>query len=146
MDPLLQVGVALITGAGSGKYGHFASTYTLIGFSPGIGQAIAAKFTERGCKKLFLVDINRNGLEDTQRLVKEASGNAEVHLHVTNVTIAAEVELMVKTCVAVFGRIDFAMNNAGIAQGGKKTADTPIEMFDRLANVNVKGVRPLHAL
>ncbi|KIW30534.1 uncharacterized protein PV07_06273 [Cladophialophora immunda] len=88
---------------------------------------------------LLLVDINRIGLEDTQQLVKEASGTAEVHLHVADVSLAAEVELMVKTCVAVFGRIDFAMNNTGIAQGGKKTADTPIEMFDRLANVNVKG-------
>ena len=47
---------------------------------------------------------------------------------------------MIQECVQNFGRLDFALNNAGIALGGIKTADMSLEMFDKVCNVNEKGV------
>jgi len=123
MDPLIEAGVALITGAGSG-----------------IGRSIAIKFAEKGCKKLFLVDLSQKGLEETQHLVKEVSPSAETALHITNVTISSEVEGMVTACVSTFGRLDFAMNNAGIALAGVRTSETTTDMYDKMAAVNEKGV------
>jgi len=41
--------------------------------------------------------------------------------------------------VKIFGHLDFAMNNAGIAMGGVKTADTSLSMFEKVCNVNEKG-------
>ncbi|CAK7216535.1 hypothetical protein SCUCBS95973_002836 [Sporothrix curviconia] len=123
MHPLIAVGTALITGAGSG-----------------IGRSIALKFAERGCQKLFLVDINKAGLTETQRLVTDMAPSAKTAVHITNVTVAAEVEAMVAACVEAFGRIDFAMNNAGIAQGGVRTTETSTAMFDRTIDVNERGV------
>jgi len=38
------------------------------------------------------------------------------------------------------GRIDFAANNAGVANPNTKTTDMTVEMFDRVSAVNEKGV------
>ena len=46
---------------------------------------------------------------------------------------------MVKTCVEKYGRIDFVMNNAGVGEGGVKTADMRVEMFDQVCDTNEKG-------
>lgn len=102
---------------------------------------MAHKFAEHGCSKLFLVDVNQKGLEETQEQVRKISGSVKTILHLTDVSVESHVKNMVESCVKSFGRIDFAMNNAGIAQGGKKTTETSVEMFDRLASVNEKGVR-----
>ena len=106
-----------------------------------MGQAIAIKFAEHGCTKLFLVDLNQKGLEETQDLVKKTSDSVKMVLHLTDVSVESQVKDMVESCVKSFDRIDFAMNNAGIAQGGLRTTDTPVEMYDRLSKVNEKGVR-----
>lgn len=92
------------------------------------------------------MDLNENGLEETQRLVKDASESVKTVLHITNVAIASEVEAMVKACVSTFGRIDFAMNNAGIARGGARTTETTTDMYEAMANVNEKGVCQLPKL
>ena len=86
------------------------------------------------------MDLNQDGLEETKRLVKEVSGSAKTALHITNVTISSEVETMVKACVSTFGRIDFAMNNAGIALAGVRTTETTTAMYDKMVDVNEKGV------
>lgn len=123
MDPLIKAGVALVTGAGSG-----------------MGRAISTKFAEHGCTKLFLVDINEKGLQETQELIEGASKSAKVILHLADVSAESAVEAMINSCVEAFGRIDFAMNNAGVGAGGVRTADTSVEMFDRVCKVNEKGV------
>ncbi|KAK5313551.1 hypothetical protein LTR93_010855 [Exophiala xenobiotica] len=122
MDPLIQRGVALITGAGSG-----------------MGQAMAIKFASRGCGKLFLVDLLESRLEETRAFVEETNKACEVVLHVANIADPSAVRNMVSTCVKNFGRLDFCMNNAGIARGGVKTGDISVEMFDANCLVKEKG-------
>lgn len=106
----------------------------------GIGQQIAVAFAKTGCEKIFLADISEPGLEQTRSLVSKVSRQAKVILHKVDVTNDASVEGMVKKCVEEFGRIDFACNNAGIAMSNVRSVDISIDTFDKVHDVNLKGV------
>jgi len=117
----LQNKKAVITGGGSG-----------------IGKAISVLFARQGAE----VHILELSPESAQSTVDEiTAGGGRITAHTCNVTNQQEV-------IATFekiGNIDILVNNAGIAHVGK--ADTTNEAdFDRIINVNVKGVyNCLHA-
>ena len=120
MTRSLENRVALVTGGASG-----------------IGQATVELFAREGAK-VAIADVQVDaGLETVER-VKEAGGEA-VFLE-CDVTKAADVERFVEGCVAQFGRLDCAFNNAGILGEMGKTADCTEENYDRLMAVNLKGV------
>lgn len=79
-------------------------------------------------------------MEETKKLVRETSRDAEVVLHVTDISDDTSVKAMVDDCLAKFGRIDFACNNAGIAMSNVLTADMDMKTFDKIFDVNLKGV------
>ncbi|EXJ77836.1 hypothetical protein A1O3_08995 [Capronia epimyces CBS 606.96] len=109
-------------------------------FSSGVGQQIAIKLAEQGVIRLFLVDLNDKGLHETKKYVEEKSSAAQVALHLADVSNASSVKAMVDECVKIFGRLDFAANNAGIGLGGTRTHETDTAMFEKLYKVNEKGV------
>ena len=144
MDRQIQAGVTLITGAGSGALDgpiqNLFQPYQRLTISKGIGQAIAAGFAREGCQKLFLVDLSHEALQRTQQIIEAECQSAKVILHITDISKSDQVQKMIQACVNTFGRLDFALNNAGIAIGGIKTADMSLEVFDKVCNVNEKGV------
>ena len=94
----------------------------------------------------MVADSNVEGGEETVTAIKEAGGEASfVHVDVTH---SSEVEAMVARTVETYGRLDCAFNNAGIASGrgpasssGRRlTHEFSEEEFDRIINVNLKGV------
>jgi NAD(P)-dependent dehydrogenase (short-subunit alcohol dehydrogenase family) len=97
-------------------------------------------FARNGCQKLFLADISEPGLERTKSLVLEVSAQAKVILHKVDVTNDASVRGMVDKCGEEFGRIDFACNNAGIAMSNVRSVDITVETFEKVHDVNLKGV------
>jgi NAD(P)-dependent dehydrogenase (short-subunit alcohol dehydrogenase family) len=112
--------VALVTGAASG-----------------IGRATALAFGRAGAC-VVVADNSVDGGHMTAALIVEAGGKA---LFVkTNVTNAAEVEALVEKAVSHYGRIDAAVNGAGIEDEWLPLAEGEDEQFDRIMNVNVKGV------
>jgi NAD(P)-dependent dehydrogenase (short-subunit alcohol dehydrogenase family) len=114
--------VALVTGGGSG-----------------IGRASALALAREGAV-VMVADANAAGGEATVRQIQEAGGDASFVL--TDVTDPAQVEAMVGATVERFGRLDCALNNAGIsgATGGKATHEYPEDAWDRVIAVNLKGV------
>lgn len=82
------------------------------------------------------------GLLTTQELVKKGFPEAKIVLHEADVSDEASVRGMVNKCVEVFGRLDLACNNAGVGTSNVKTTDMDVAMFDRICNVNEKGVCP----
>lgn len=101
------------------------------------------------CRKLFLVDLSANSLQETKQIIVGEEKTVEIELHVADISSPEAVSDMVATCVSRFGRVDFGINNAGIALGGVKTADTSLSVFDKSCTVNEKGVgglKPIHAL
>jgi len=102
------------------------------GGGSGIGQAIAVQLATSGAEVQILELTEQNG-QETLGKIQSSGGNATVY--------ACDVSKQ-KDVLAVFdqiGAINILVNNAGIAHIGK--ADTTSEEdFDRIYNVNIKGV------
>ena len=56
-----------------------------------------------------------------------------------NIADESFVESFIAEVVSTFGRLDYAVNNAGILGGGEKSTETTSETFDRINGVNYKG-------
>lgn len=106
------------------------------GSSRGIGKGTLLKFAREGAK-VVVCDIS---LESCQQVADEAKAlGAEAMAFKVDVTNRAEIDKMVASVKAKWGRIDILVNNAGITADGmfKKMTE---DMFDRVINVNLKGV------
>jgi NAD(P)-dependent dehydrogenase (short-subunit alcohol dehydrogenase family) len=89
--------------------------------------------------RVVVADLDAAGLQETVGQIEEAGGTAKDL--VADVTRAADVEGMVAQSVDAFGRLDCAFNNAGIEGSvGTTTADYTEEEWDRVINVDLKGV------
>ena len=117
----LQNKKAIITGGGSG-----------------IGRAISVMFAKQGAE-VHILELTEESAKDTIEEIKTNGGN--VFAHACDVSNHEQV----KAAFEKIGNIHILVNNAGIAHVGK--VDTTSESdFDRIMNVNVKGVyNCLHA-
>lgn len=105
------------------------------GASMGMGLAAARAFAAAGAT-VALVDI-KDATAQAEELV--ATGyKAEAFL--CDVADEAQVKAIIDKIVAKFGRLDFAFNNAGIQSPAQELADVSNETYDRILNVNLKGV------
>lgn len=117
----LQNKKAVVTGGGSG-----------------IGKAIATLFAKQGAE-VHILELTEESAKDAITAIHAIGG--KVFSYACNVANQQEV----KTTFEKIGHFDILVNNAGIAHVGK--VDTTSESdFDRIMNVNVKGVyNCLHA-
>lgn len=115
----MQDKVALITGASSG-----------------IGRATAEIFAERGAK-VVLAARREDELATLAGQIQERGGQASAV--VTDVAIAKDVERMVAHAIETFGRLDYAVNNAGIEGQFAGIAEMPEQEWDRVLGINLKG-------
>jgi NAD(P)-dependent dehydrogenase (short-subunit alcohol dehydrogenase family) len=111
--------VAAVTGAGSG-----------------IGRAIASVFGRQGAHVIAL-DLREPAAESTASAIRSAGGQADALS--CDVVDAAQVKGVFASIARRPGRLDILVNNAGIAHVGT-IEQTSEEDFDRLYQVNVKGV------
>lgn len=113
----MQGRVAVVTGGGSG-----------------LGRACALGFGEAGASVL-VADVDADGGAET---VARIDGPAEFRR--VDVTRPAEVEGMVAHAVESFGRLDFAVNNAGMTGVSAPTADYTLDDWNRAIALNLTGV------
>jgi NAD(P)-dependent dehydrogenase (short-subunit alcohol dehydrogenase family) len=108
----------------------------ITGAASGMGAATACRFAREGAK-VVVADV----LEDEGRQVVEsirAAGGEATFLRL-DVTDEANWKSLVDTTVANFGKLNVAVNNAGIS--GSKVNDTmETEAWHRLIEVNATGV------
>ncbi|MGH7289005.1 MAG: SDR family NAD(P)-dependent oxidoreductase [Myxococcota bacterium] len=110
--------VALITGAASG-----------------IGRASAERLASEGAS-LFLVDVAKEGLEET--LKRCAAAGAAVENSPCDVAREEQVEGAVARCIDRFGRLDVLLNVAGILLL-QHTHETSLAQWQKVLDVNLTG-------
>ncbi len=104
------------------------------GAASGFGRLLAEKLAERGAK-LALGDINVDGVKAVANAL-----DASVVICACDVREEQQVADFVAKTVDAFGRIDVAINNAGIGTPMKSLVDTTEEDMDFNFAVNTKGV------
>jgi len=118
MDLLLDK-VAIVTGSGSG-----------------IGRSSAILFANEGAKVVVADCNSKSGLEVVERI--KTSGGESIFVE-TDVSSSTDAQRLVKESVSAYGKIDILFNNAGINLE-KTVIQTTEEEFDRVIDVNLKGV------
>jgi len=117
---------------------NFADKVVLItGAGNGIGRATALAFAQQGAS-VVVADINRADGEETAAMITQAGGIATFML--CDVTKDQDVQSMVDGTVETYGKLDIAFNNAGIEIEQSKLADGDEATYDKIMDVNVKGV------
>jgi NAD(P)-dependent dehydrogenase (short-subunit alcohol dehydrogenase family) len=107
------------------------------GGTSGIGRDTAVLFAKAGAKVVVAGRREAEGKE-TVDLIRAAGGEA---LFVkTDVSRAAEVQALLQKTVEKFGRLDVAFNNAGIEGNWIPIAEQSEEDWDRVIDINLKGV------
>lgn len=117
----------------------FARKVALVtGASSGLGEATALRFARLGAK-VVLAARRAGRCEALAHRIREAGGDA-CHVR-ADVSRAADVEAMVQATLDRFGRLDCAVNNAGVA-GPMRTPLAEVEeaQWDAVMGVNLKGV------
>jgi NAD(P)-dependent dehydrogenase (short-subunit alcohol dehydrogenase family) len=103
----------------------------------GIGRATAIRLASEGAI-IAVTDVSNNKEDSTVGAIQKAGGEAAFwHLDVTN---ESEVATVTSEIAAKWGRIDVLVNNAGIIGADKPTHEITSEEWDKVMNVNVKGV------
>src|SRR5213594_1494258 len=113
--------VALITGAASG-----------------MGRTAANLFAVEGAK-VVIADVTARTGEEAVQEIKSAGGQAAFVR--ADVSKPAEVEAMVRFTIETFGGLHVLYNNAGIFHAEDEgTVETAEAIWDRVININLKGV------
>jgi len=108
----------------------------ITGGAGGIGLATAHLFLEEGAKGIFLVDFDKIALEHAALSLS----NDKVFYKQADVSNADEVKAYMEKAVQVFGKLDVLFLNAGVEGVVSPITEYTEEMFDKVMNVNVKGV------
>ena len=117
---------------------NFKDKIVLItGAASGIGRAAALAFSKAG-GTIIVSDINEEGGIETVAQIK-ATGRKALFIK-TNVADFASVENLMQQIVDQFGRLDIAINNAGIAGANARTIDTPLDSWEKVMSINSSGV------
>ncbi|HQV76034.1 MAG TPA: SDR family oxidoreductase [Flavobacteriales bacterium] len=117
---MLKNKIALITGAGSG-----------------IGEATTLLFARNGAS-VMLADMDMEGAERVLAEVKKNGGQGAMVK--ADVSDPKECEHMVAETVKHFGRLDIAVNNAGIGGPQAMIGEYPIDGWDKVISINLSGV------
>jgi NAD(P)-dependent dehydrogenase (short-subunit alcohol dehydrogenase family) len=107
------------------------------GGSSGIGEACAMTFAQKGAK-VVVADIDEENGKSVVEQIQEEGGEA-IFLTV-DVSDHEGVKKMVEDTVDAFGRLDYAVNNAGIGGAQANTGEYAIEDWLQVIDINLNGV------
>jgi NAD(P)-dependent dehydrogenase (short-subunit alcohol dehydrogenase family) len=103
----------------------------------GIGRATAIRFAKEGAK-VTVSDIDSLSGEETVSLIQQFGG--EAIFVKTDVSDSNQVKELVHITTSTFGGLHIMCNNAGIANAEVRSVDLTEEEWDRVIDVNLKGV------
>ena len=106
------------------------------GAARGLGRVTALAFGREGAK-VVVSDIDEADGEETASLIRQAGGEA-LFLR-ADVGVEAEVAALIEKTVEAFGRLDCAVNNAGVVRFQPLVGETA-EGFEFHLHTNLRGV------
>jgi NAD(P)-dependent dehydrogenase (short-subunit alcohol dehydrogenase family) len=107
------------------------------GGNAGIGRAIASGFAKESAK-VVIAGRNQASGDETVAAIKRQGGNA-IFVK-ADVSIARDVEALTTKVSDTYGRLDCAVNNAGIEVAQKGFLEWTEEEWTQTININLKGV------
>lgn len=110
----------------------------ITGGSRGIGFATADKFLQEGAT-VILTASSKESAERAVEKLKEKHPNATVAGISPNLASLESVREAFKEATSKYGCVDILVNNAGVSESTPFTEYTE-EMFDKVMDLNVKGV------
>jgi Dehydrogenases with different specificities (related to short-chain alcohol dehydrogenases) len=113
-------------------------TALITGASSGIGRAIALRFGQEGANVVVNYLPNQGKNEAAAREVVEAIGPDRALAFGADVTVREQVQAMSDAAVERFGRLDIAVNNAGV-EIKKPFLEVTDEEWDFVLSVNLRG-------
>ncbi|PWY63801.1 oxidoreductase [Aspergillus eucalypticola CBS 122712] len=116
-------GVAVVTGAGG----------------TGIGAATAKAFASAGCESIAITDLNFASLDQTREAILASYPQTRLLVKAGDISDESFVESFISEVVAAFGRLDYAVNCAGILGDAMRTTETSTAVFDHINNINYRG-------
>lgn len=107
----------------------------ITGGARGIGLAAGKLLASEGAS-ILLVDLQEDALKEATQTI----GSSSVSYQVADVSQPEEVQNYVAVARERYGKIDCFLNNAGVEGVVSPIVDSPVEAFDQVLAVNVKGV------
>lgn len=108
----------------------------ITGGSSGIGEATAVRFAEEGAY-VIVADIDEGGAKSVVKRIVESGGRAEYIP--CDVSSESSVQELAQGTTSRFEQLHILFNNAGIDVAGGKLADYPVELWDRIMAVDLRG-------
>ncbi|MHA1987391.1 MAG: SDR family NAD(P)-dependent oxidoreductase [Promethearchaeota archaeon] len=103
----------------------------------GNGRAMSILFAREGAK-VMLVDKNLDRAKETKSIIDKEGG--ESFVFEADITKEEECQKIADKCIKVYGKIDILVNNVGIATGDRKLVDLSEDVWDKIFDVNLKGM------
>ena len=107
----------------------------LTGGTEGIGYECAKTYHKAGAR-LTIITHKVNSLQQCRMHFFDD----DIHFVLADVSNAADVERAIAETITRYGRIDVIHNNAGVSSPSKTLCDTTDEEWEKVFNVNVKGI------
>ena len=107
----------------------------ITGATGGIGSAAARLFAEEGAR-VALVDLDEGALQE----VAHSIGEDKASYTAADVTDPEQTQAYIDAAVNRWGGVDVLLANAGIEGTLSPISDYPVDVFDRVMAVNVRGV------
>ncbi len=107
------------------------------GGASGIGAATALLFAKEGAK-VVVSDLQEEKGKDIVRQIEQAGGQASFYK--ADVSVAEENEALVKFTLHTYGKLDVAVNNAGIGGEANKISEMSLEGWHKVISVNLDSL------
>ena len=109
------------------------------GAASGIGRAVAIAYAREGAR-VIVSDIAEEGGQETVRLIRRATPDAQVAFVKADASHPGDQEALAQAAVDRFGALHVACNNAGIGGELNFVADLSIAGWAKVIEVNLSGV------
>ncbi len=112
-------------------------TVIITGGASGIGEAAVRLFASSGAN-VVVSDIDSTKGNKLVNEIREADGIASFFK--TDVAVAQQMEALVNYAVDTYGKLDIAVNNAGIGGEQNAIADMSIEGWEKVISINLNSL------